>query len=75
MVARSSISVPLLYMHYQCWRGVVEPGHVRDVVDGLNVTNKMFISMLMTTVKLPGAAAYESYMVIHTSTANTDISL
>ena len=31
--------------------------------------------MLMKIVQLPGAEAYELQMVIHTSTANTDISL
>ena len=31
--------------------------------------------MLMTTVHLPGAAAYDSQMKIYTSTTNTDISL
>ena len=31
--------------------------------------------MLMTTVQLSGSADYDSQMLIHTSTANTDISL
>ena len=31
--------------------------------------------MLMKNVQLPGAEAYESQMEIHTSTANTEISL
>ena len=31
--------------------------------------------MLMTTVQLPGVAAYDSQMVMHTSTTNTYISL
>ena len=31
--------------------------------------------MVIPTVKLPGAAAYESHMSMHTSTSNTDISL
>ena len=31
--------------------------------------------MLMTTVKLPGAAAYESYMAMHITSLNTYISL
>ena len=29
----------------------------------------------MTTLQLPGAAAYDSYMSMHTSTENTDTSL
>ena len=31
--------------------------------------------MLMTTVQLPGSAAYDLQMEMHTSTSNTDISL
>ena len=31
--------------------------------------------MLMKTVQMPGAEAYESQMVMHTSTANTNIIL
>ena len=34
--------------------------HGRDVVDGLNDTNKSFISMLMKILQLPGVASYES---------------
>ena len=56
-------------------RGVGAPGHVREVVDGFNATNKRFILMLMKTVKLPGASDYDSQMAMHNSTANTDISL
>ena len=50
------------------------PGHGREVVDGLNATN-FFLSMSTTTVQLPVALAYESQTAMHTSTANTDISL
>ena len=34
--------------------------HRREVVDGLNDTDKMFLSMLMTTLKLTGAEYYDS---------------
>ena len=37
---------------YHC---VGAPGHGREVVDGLNATNKSIISMLMENVQLPGA--------------------
>ena len=30
--------------------GVEAPGHLREVVNGLNYTKKTFLSMLMTTV-------------------------
>ena len=55
--------------------GVGEPGHGRYFVDGLNDTNKKFLSMLTTNVKLPGAAAYELERAMHTSTEKTDIGL
>ena len=55
--------------------GVEAPGHGREVVDGFNATEKRLILMLMTTVKRPGAESYESHMAMHTSAANTDISL
>ena len=57
------------------YRGVRAPGHGRKVVDGLNATKKRFLSMLMTTVQMPGAEVYNSQTEIHTSTAKTDISL
>ena len=54
-----------------CWT----PGHGREIVDGLNATGKWFLSMLISTVQLPGASDYESHTEIHTSNSNTDISL
>ena len=51
------------------------PGHVREVVYGLNDNGKKLISMLITTVQLTGASDYDSQMLMHTSTENTDISL
>ena len=50
-------------------------GHGKYVVDGLNATNKWYLSMLMTTVQLHNATKNNSQMVIHTSTENTYISL
>ena len=50
-------------------------GHGREVVGSLDFTGKIFLSNLMTTVQLPGAEACESQMEMHTSNANTDISL
>ena len=56
-------------------RGIGSPGQGIKVVDVLNDTDKWMISILMTTVKLPGEAAYESQMAMHTSTPDKDISL
>ena len=55
--------------------GVGAPGHVREVVYGLNDNYKRLISMLMKTVQMTRAASYDSHMVIHTSTETIDISL
>ena len=41
-------------------RGVVTPGHGKDIVYGLNATDKIFLTMLMTTVQIPGAATNKS---------------
>ena len=56
-------------------RGVGEPGHEREVIDGLDATKKCLISMLITTVQLHGTEAYDSHTAIYTSTENTYISL
>ena len=42
--------------------GVGTPGYWREVVDGLNDTDKQCISMLTTTVKIPGEADYYSHL-------------
>ena len=47
-------------------RGVGALGHVREVVDGFNATEKRLILVLMTTVQLSGAADYYSQTIMHT---------
>ena len=42
--------------------GVVSPGHGTEVVDGLNDTDKRFLSMLMKNVQLPSVSAYDTHM-------------
>ena len=54
---------------------VGKPVHGIQVVYGFNDTKKWLLSMLMTTVQLPGTVDYDSQMEMHTSTAKTDISL
>ena len=55
--------------------GVGSTGHGREVVDGLDATDKKCLSMLMKNVQLPGASDYDSQMEIYTSTTNTNITL
>ena len=57
------------------YSGVGAPGHGREVVYGLNSTDKWFLSVLITTTELPSEKVYDTQMKIHTSTANTYISL
>ena len=47
-------------------RGIGSPVYGREVVDGLNTTDKSFLPMLTTTVKLNCAEGYYKNMAIHT---------
>ena len=55
--------------------GGVSPGNVKDIVDGLNATNKGFLKTLMTTVQLPGEATNHSQVFMYNAISNTDISI
>ena len=56
-------------------RDVEAPVHGKYVLDGLNTNDKRFITILMTTVKIPGAYINNLQMVMHTTMRNTYISL
>ena len=47
-------------------RSVGAPGHRREVIDGLNATEKSFLFMLMTTVQLPCVSGYGKHTTMHT---------
>ena len=47
------------------YRGVSAPVHSKEVVDGLNATEKTSPFHLMSTVKLPGGNMHDTQMVIH----------
>ena len=53
--------------------GVGTPVNVKDVLDGLDSTDKSVFSVLMKTVQLPGAAINNPHMVTHASMSNTYI--
>ena len=55
--------------------GVGDPGYGREVVDGLNESDKRFWTMLMTTLKLPSITGLETQIPTNTSTVNNDMSL
>ena len=54
-------------------RGISEPGHDREVIDGLNYIEKRFLFQLISTVKLSGAKSYDTKMVMHTGTRTSDV--
>ena len=49
--------------------------HGIEVVDGLNVTFKIFIIQLMETIKLPGYKGYDMHMEMYSSTHKADVIL
>ena len=55
--------------------GIIAPGHVREVVDGLNATDKRVILPLMAKVKLTGSKWFYTQMEMQTTTYNNDVSL
>ena len=60
---RCATALYLLYMFAHAYKIIIDYGvgasaHDREVVDGLNATNKRCCTMLMETVKLPSAADY-----------------
>ena len=63
------------YFYEIIYCGVSLPGHEREVVDGLNATEKRFLSHLIVTLKLPGAKLYETHMVIQYETSTADVIL
>ena len=56
-------------------RGISAPGHVKEVIDGINTVDKCYIYQLMSTVQLPGSNRFDSQMQIHTVTQKYDLSL
>ena len=56
-------------------RGVSVIRHGRDVVYGLNTSEKRFLFQLMKTMKLPVEKWYDIQMVIHSVTSTSDVSL
>ena len=55
-------------------RGISAPGHVIEVVDGLNTIDKSFLLKLMSTVHLLVENIYYTQMVMHTGTHKYDVS-
>ena len=56
-------------------RGIVAPGHGREVVDGLNAIEKSFLFHLISTLQLPGTKGYDTKMVMHNVSLTSDVIL
>ena len=56
-------------------RGIIAPGHGKEVVDGLHSVDKRYIYKLMSKVQLPESVIFDSQIKIHTGTENKDSSL
>ena len=54
---------------------IIEPGHGKEVVDGINAVDKRYIHQLISKVQLPGSIRFDSQIKIHTGTENKDVSL
>ena len=41
------------------YRGISEPGHGKEVVDGLNAVDNSYIYQLISKVQLPGSILFD----------------
>ena len=55
-------------------RGISAPGNGKEVVDGLNSVDKLYIYQLISKVQLSGSIIFDSQIKIHTGTENKDVS-
>ena len=46
-------------------RGIIAPGHGKEVADGINAIEKRYIYQLMSNVKLPVSKTSDSQIIIH----------
>ena len=64
----------------QCYLIIVNkvisaPGHGKEVVNGINDTDKRYIYQLMTNVQLPGSKTFDPHILMHSCTQKNDASL
>ena len=70
----------LMSVTSQCYsiiidRGISAPGHVKEVVYGLNDVYKRYIYQLMSTVQLHRSKIFDSQIQMHTRTQKYNVSL
>ena len=56
-------------------QGISAPGHVKEVVDGINAIGNRYIYQLISNVQLPGSKTFYSQILMHSCTSKNDISL
>ena len=56
-------------------RGISAPGHGKEVVDSLNVIDKLYMYQLISTVQLPGSKTFEKQILMHSCTPKQYFSL
>ena len=47
------------------YRGIIAPGHGKEVVQGINDIDKRHIYQLMSNVQLPGSKIFDSQILMH----------
>ena len=55
--------------------GISAPGHGKEVVDGLNAIEKLYMYQLMSNVQLPGPRTFDSHILMNSCTPKNDVSL
>ena len=70
----------LMSVMSQCYSNIIDqgisaPGYGKDVLDGLNAVDKIYIYQLVSTVKLPVSNRFDSQMQMHTGNQKDDVSL
>ena len=56
-------------------QSISEPGHVKEVVDGINAIEKSYIYQLTYNVQLTGSKTFYSHILMNSCTENNDVSL
>ena len=56
-------------------QGIIEPGHGKEMFDGLNVIDKRYIYKWMYNVQHPGSKTFDSHILIHSCAPKKDVSM
>ena len=64
----------------QCYSAIIDhgtnaTGHNKEVVNGINSINKIYIYQLMSNVQLLGSKTFDLQILMHSCTPKNDVSL